>query len=76
MIVKLLIEHHLECLSLKGGCRGWSESSHVKMPHCWKSHAMAHYYSSRAIILTHYDAYQVCLPLGAIDRSFVGLNNI
>ena len=33
-----------ELLSLKGGCRGWSEStqSHVKMPHCWKSHATAH----------------------------------
>ena len=32
MIVKLLTEHHLECLSLKGGCTGWSESTHVKMP--------------------------------------------
>ena len=41
MIVKLLTEHHLEFLSLKGGCRGWSESTHVKMPHCWKSHALA-----------------------------------
>ena len=41
MIVKLLIEHHLEFLSLKGGCRGSSESTHVKMPHCWKSHAAA-----------------------------------
>ena len=40
MIVKLLTEHHLEFLSLKGGCRGSSESTHVKMPHCWKSHAM------------------------------------
>ena len=30
MIVKLLSEHHLECLSLKGGCRGSSESTHVK----------------------------------------------
>ena len=26
MIVKLLTEHHLEFLSLIGGCRGWSES--------------------------------------------------
>ena len=43
MIVKLLTEHHLEFLSLKGGCRGSSESTHVKMPHCWKSHALAHY---------------------------------
>ena len=41
MIVKLLTEHHLECLSLKGGCRGSSESKHVKMSHCWKSHALA-----------------------------------
>ena len=41
MIVKLLTEHHLEFLSLKGGCRGSSESIHVKMPHCWKSHALA-----------------------------------
>ena len=42
MIVKLLTEHHLEFVSLKGGCRGSSESTHVKMPHCWKSHALAH----------------------------------
>ena len=41
MIVKLLTEHHFEFLSLKGGCRGSSESTHVKMPHCWKSHATA-----------------------------------
>ena len=41
MIVKLLTKHNLECLSLKGGCRGSSESTHVKMPHCWKSHALA-----------------------------------
>ena len=39
--VKLLTEHHLEFLSLKGGCRGSSESTLVKMPHCWKSHALA-----------------------------------
>ena len=42
MIVKLLTEHHLEFLSLKGGCRGSSESTHAKIPHCWKSHALAH----------------------------------
>ena len=42
MIVKLLTEHHLEFLSLTGGCRGSSESRHVKIPHCWKSHALAH----------------------------------
>ena len=42
MIVKLLTEHHLEFLSLKGGCRGSSESTLVKMSNCWKSHAAAH----------------------------------
>ena len=43
IIVKLLTEHHLEFLSIKLGCRGSSESTHVKMPHCWKSHALAHF---------------------------------
>ena len=38
MTVKLLTEHNLEFLSLKGG---WSESTLVKMPHCW-NHVAAH----------------------------------
>ena len=42
MIVKLLIEHHLEFLSLKRGCRGSSEPTLVKMSNCWKSHSAAH----------------------------------
>ena len=42
MIVKLLTEHHLEFLSLKGGCRGSSESTLVKMSNCWKSYVTAH----------------------------------
>ena len=41
MTVKLLPEHHLEFLHLKGGCRGSSESTHVKMPHYWKSNVTA-----------------------------------
>ena len=36
MGANLLTEHHLEFLSLKGGCTGLSESTHVKMPQCWK----------------------------------------
>ena len=44
MTVKLLIEHHLEFLSLIGGCTGSSESTLVKMPHCWKSHVVAQMY--------------------------------
>ena len=41
MIVKLLTELHLEFLSLKGGCTSSSESTLVKMTHCWKSHVAA-----------------------------------
>ena len=41
MNVQLLAEQHLEFLSLKEGCIGWSESTLVKIPHCWKSHVTA-----------------------------------
>ena len=43
MSVKLLTtEHHLAFLSIKVACTGSSESTLVKMPHCWKSHVAAH----------------------------------
>ena len=42
MSVKLLTEQHLEFLSLNGGYTGSSESTHVKMPHCWKSRVTTH----------------------------------
>ena len=51
MIVKLLNEHNLEFLSLKGGYRGLSESTLVKMSNCWKSHAAA------PIVITQHPAY-------------------
>ena len=38
MTVKLLTEHHLKFLSLKGDYKGSSESTLVKIPHCGKSH--------------------------------------
>ena len=41
MTLKLLTEHHLEFLRLKGGCTDSSESTLVKMQHCWKSHVRA-----------------------------------
>ena len=52
MIVKLLTERRLEFLSLKGGCRGSSESTHVKMSHCWKSHATAQLFFSFTTMTT------------------------
>ena len=44
MSVKLLIEHYLELLSLKGGCTGSYEATLVKTPHCWKSRVTAQKY--------------------------------
>ena len=60
MIVKLLTEHHLEFLSLKGGYRGSSESTHVKMPHCWKSHALAQIFKiSNYVSYTNYTSGEI-----------------
>ena len=44
MSVKLLTKYHLEFLGLKESYRGSSESTFVKMPQCWKSHATVQNY--------------------------------
>ena len=44
LTIKLLTEPHLRFLSLKGGCKCSSESTLVKIPHCWKSRVMAQMY--------------------------------
>ena len=62
MIVKLLTEHHLEFLSIKGGCRGSSESTLVKMSNCWKSHDAAHIEFNKSI---DYIVYTIYLPATA-----------
>ena len=54
MIVELLTEQHLEFLSLKGVCIGSSESTHVKIPHCWKSYVAAHFTGGLNLILDHH----------------------
>ena len=51
MIFKLLTEHHLEFLSLKGDCRGLSESTLVKMSNCWKSHAAAQIGNIKCLVI-------------------------
>ena len=43
MIVKLLTKHHLEFLTKKEAAEA-RPSLYVKMPHCWKSHALAQIY--------------------------------
>ena len=67
MIVKLLTEYHLEFLSLKGGFRGSSESTHVKMSHCWKSHALTHIYLTYVVSGT--GIYKHLDPLGFIKMA-------
>ena len=41
MSVKLLEVHYLEFLTLPGGCTGLSESTLVKIQHCWKPRVAA-----------------------------------
>ena len=43
MIVKLLTGYLLESLSLTRSCPGLSESTLVKIPHCWKSQVTAYF---------------------------------
>ena len=61
MALKLLTEHHLEFLTLKGGCTGSSESTLVRMPHCWKTSVAAHIYHIHIIhleIQNRFNRYQ------------------
>ena len=51
MPVNLLTEHHLEFLSLKGGCTGTSESTLVKMSNCWKFILVAVYWVFLGILV-------------------------
>ena len=52
MSVKLLAEYNLRFLSLKGGCTCSSESTLVKILHCWKSRVMAHVQIVKKVCMT------------------------
>ena len=69
MSVELLIEQHLEFPSFKGGCTGSAESTHVKIPHCWKSHVTAHLLFSRIETVFHED---ISDQVGKIRQFHVG----
>ena len=68
MIVKLLTEHHLEFRSLQGGCRGSSETTLVKMSHCWKSHVMAQYWCHN-LANCHMPTTKSCTFVGGRDAT-------
>ena len=61
MTVKLLTEHHLEFLSLNGGWAGSSESTLVKMPHCWKSHVTPQLCFVKSDSRVHGDCFDVSI---------------
>ena len=74
MTVKLLIEQHLDLLSLKGGCTVSSESTLVKMPHHWKSHVVAHFlllfYTIKSLLFWTYAIFLVSFrEAGVVDES-------
>ena len=68
MTVNLLTEHHLKFLSLKGGCRGSSESTLVKMSNCWKSNAVAHINSLLSLCSDCNFADSVCVSSSLCGR--------
>ena len=71
MIVKLLTEHHLEFLSLKGGCTFSSESTLVKMPHCWKYHALALNFAKTKKNDLQRKKYIFCLAILICDSRYI-----
>ena len=82
MNIKLVTEHHLDFLSVKGCCTGSSESTLVKMPHCWKSHVMAHIcnllihcyqYMKKSISLSSRD---ITMQTLVFNHSLISLQNI
>ena len=70
MSVELLTENHWEFLSLKVGFTDSSESTLVKMSHCWKSHDTAemHIFTSQEYKV---DRYKVHNYGGVTEQSTV-----
>ena len=52
-------EHHLEFLGLKGYYTGSSESTLVKILHCWKSHVAPQKHIHRRHMLMHINAMTI-----------------
>ena len=76
MIIKLLTEHHLEFLSLKGGCRGSSKSTLVKISYCWKSHAAAHISVPKSRVLAHNNLRNLALLIHSCIMMYIKVAKI
>ena len=55
-----MTKHHVEFLSLKGGCTSPYESTPVKMPHWWKSHVVPHIWAWSCIDILHRGLKSTC----------------
>ena len=66
MTVKLKSEKHLVFRSLEGGCTGSSESTLIKMPHCWKSHVAAHIVIIPSVCVCVCRCVSVCVRVGGV----------
>ena len=75
MNVKLQTEHHFECLSLKGGCTGSSESTLVKYHIFWKSHVAAHIRTHKGVEAYAYvnTKFSIQLPLRPVKTDSTSL---
>ena len=60
MTLKLLTEHHVGFLSLKGRSTGSSETTVVKMQHCSKSHVAAQMKGQAARVLLFFGGFCCC----------------
>ena len=73
MIVKLLTEHHLEFLSLKGGCSGSSESTLVKCHIVGNHMSRLNYVLFNQTYITHYHSLYLNCRTPRCDERHSGL---
>ena len=69
MTIKLLIEKHWEFLSLKGGCTGLSESTHVKIPHFCLMSQLNYVWKQLLQVTKNYGALKA--EIGDLDQPIV-----
>ena len=70
MRFKLLTEHHLEFLSLKGDCKGSSEPTYVKMPHFLEisCRGTKYYVDLRQQFYKRGRVFSLCFMLWSVDK--------
>ena len=72
------IRLRVEFLSLKGGSTFSSESTLVKMPHCWKSHVVAQIWKKLFKTSANNECILICqnLPYKIFSYGVLGKSNV